>query len=316
MELRVFTEPQQGATYDDLLAVARTTEACGFPAFFRSDHIRAIGTDRGAVGETDGLPGSTDAWLTLAALARETTTVRLGTLVTPATFRHPGLLAIQVAQVDQMSRGRVEMGLGAGWYETEHVAYGIPFPGVVERFDRFEEQLEIITGLWSTPLGERFDHAGRHYCLENSPALPKPVQERIPVIIGGGGKRRTPMLAARYATEFNVGFCAVQDTVPQLERVRAACREIDRDPEDLVLSWVGTTVVGADDAEVARRADAIGADLDVLRRTGLAGTPSQIVDTLGACAEVGVSRVYLQIMDLADLDHLELIAHTVMPQVR
>src|SRR5690606_5899250 len=146
-ELRVFTEPQQGATYDDLLAVARRAEELGYGAFFRSDHYLGMGTD--------GLPGPTDAWLTLAGIARETSTIRLGTLMTSATFRFPGPLAISVAQVDQMSGGRVELGLGAGWFEAEHTAYGIPFPSTGERFDRFEEQLAVITGLWRTPAGER-----------------------------------------------------------------------------------------------------------------------------------------------------------------
>jgi len=146
MELRIFTEPQQGASYDDLLAVAGKAEDCGFAAFFRSDHFLRM-------GDGDGLPGPTDSWVTLGALARETTTIRLGTLVTSATFRHPGPLAISVAQVDQMSGGRVELGLGAGWFADEHTAYGLEFPDTVGRFDRFEEQLAVITGLWRTPPG-------------------------------------------------------------------------------------------------------------------------------------------------------------------
>ena len=202
MDLRIFTEPQQGATYDDLLAVASTAERLGFGAFFRSDHYLGMGTD--------GLPGPTDAWVTLAGLARDTTTIRLGTLVTSATFRRPGPLAITVAGVDQMSGGRVELGLGAGWFDGEHRAYGIPFPDVQERFDRLEEQLAIVTGLWSTPAGERFSHAGTHYRLEDSPALPKPTQERIPVIVGGHGPKRTPRLAATYASEFNIPFAPLE----------------------------------------------------------------------------------------------------------
>src|SRR2546421_350164 len=193
MQLRVFTEPQQGATYDDLLRVARAAEELGFDAFFRSDHYHAMG--RG-----DGLPGPTDAWVTLAALARETSRIRLGTLLTSATFRLPGPLAIAVTQVDAMSGGRVELGLGAGWFDREHEAYGIPFPPVAERFDRLEEQLTIVTGLWETPVGERFSFAGRHYTVERSPALPRPVQQpRPPVIVGGHGAKRTPALAARFA---------------------------------------------------------------------------------------------------------------------
>ncbi len=187
LTLRIFTEPQLGATYDDQLAVAREAEALGFGAFFRSDHYLGI------MG--DGLPGPTDAWVTLAGLARDTSTIRLGTLMTSVTFRYPGPLAISVAQVDQMSGGRVELGLGAGWFEDEHRAYGIPFPDNQERFDRLEESLELITGMWSTPLGERFHHDGRYYPVTDSPALPKPVQSPRPRLLSGmrseAGLRRT-----------------------------------------------------------------------------------------------------------------------------
>src|SRR3984957_17447732 len=186
MELRIFTEPQQGASYDDLLRVALESERLGFGAFFRSDHYLAMGS-------SDGLPGPTDAWITLAGLARETSTIRLGTLMTAATFRLPGPLAIAVAQVDEMSGGRVELGIGTGWFANEHAAYGIDFPPLGERFDRLSEQLAIVTGLWETPDGHTFNHAGEHYQLTDSPALPKPAQRpRPPVLIGGGGKVRTP----------------------------------------------------------------------------------------------------------------------------
>ena len=205
LTLRVFTEPQQGASYDDLLAVAREAERLGFDAFFRSDHFLSIGPGTGE-------PGPTEAWVTLAGLARDTERIRLGTLVTSATFRLPGPLAIAVAQVDAMSGGRVELGLGAGWFEEEHGPTASPSPIPGERFDRLEEQLAIVTGLWATPAGERFDFQGRHYQLTDSPALPKPVQRpRPPVIVGGLGKRRTPALAARYADEFNVAFASLGD---------------------------------------------------------------------------------------------------------
>ena len=309
MDLRIFTEPQQGASYDDQLRVAMAAEDLGFDAFFRSDHFVAM-------DEGDGLPGPTDSWATLAGLARETSRVRLGTLVTSGTFRLPGLLAITVAQVDQMSGGRVELGLGAGWFDTEHAAYGIPFPQTPERFDRLEEQLAVISGLWSTPEGARFDFDGTHYQLADSPALPKPVQRGgPPIIIGGGGKRRTPELAARYAAEFNMPFATVDASQEQFGRVRAACQAQGRDPASLVWSNALTVCCGADDAEVTRRARAIGADLDELRVGGLAGTPTEVVDTLGRYAEAGSSRVYLQVLDLHDLDHLQLLAADVMPQV-
>ena len=259
MDLRIFTEPQQGASYDTLLAVARATEDLGFDAFFRSDHYLAMGRD--------GLPGPTDAWITLAGLARETTRIRLGTLVSPVTFRLPGPLAVSVAQVDAMSGGRVELGLGAGWFEREHAAYGIPYPTAApERFDRLEEQLEIITGLWSTPVGETFSYDGRHYQLADSPALPKPVQQPgPPIVIGGSGKRRTPALAARFAAEYNANFTVPDDGAAQFARVRAACEEIGRDPATLVLSAAHTVCCGRDEAEFARRAAAIGRDPAELR---------------------------------------------------
>jgi alkanesulfonate monooxygenase len=308
MLLRVFTEPQQGASYDDLLRVARAAEDLGYDAFFRSDHYLAMGTD--------GMPGPTDAWVTLAGLARETSRVRLGTLVSSVTFRYPGALAIAVAQVDQMSGGRVELGLGAGWYEAEHRAYGMRFPDVHERFDQLEEALEVVNGLWSTPTGATYTHAGSHYPIADSPALPKPVQRpRPPIIVGGGGARRTPQLAARYADEFNRGFASVDDTSRQFERVRAACDTVGRNPESLVYSVAQTLCCGVDDAELKRRADAIGDDLEGLRSTGLAGTPDELVDKIGRFAEIGVSRVYLQVLDLADLDHLQLVADRVMPQI-
>ena len=199
MRLRIFTEPQQGADYETLLRVATATEELGFDAYFRSDHYLTM-----AAG--DGRPGPTDSWVTLAGLARETTRIRLGTLVTAATFRLPGPLAISVAEVDAMSDGRIELGLGGGWFEAEHRAYGIPFPTLAERLQRLEEQLAIVTGLWSTPIGERFSYTGEHYELSDSPALPKPVQQPPPVIVGGTGPRRTPRLAARFASEFNMPF--------------------------------------------------------------------------------------------------------------
>ena len=312
MDLRIFTEPQQGASYDDLLAVARATEDLGYDAFFRSDHYLAMGGD--------GLPGATDAWTTLAGLARETSRIRLGTLVSSATFRHPGVLAIQVAQVDQMSGGRVELGLGAGWFEREHAAYGIPFPA--KRFGILEEQLEIVTGLWSTPLGGRFDHHGAHYDLTDSPALPKPVQSGgvggasgVPVIVGGNGPKRTPALAARYATEYNAAFPEI-DAIPGLfGRVRAACEEVGRDAADLTYSVALVLCVGADEAELVRRAEAIGREPAELREHGVAGTVSEAVDRIGALRDAGVERLYLQVLDLHDLDHLDLVAREVVPQL-
>ncbi|WP_333754796.1 LLM class F420-dependent oxidoreductase [Streptomyces sp. IBSBF 3352] len=306
MDLRIFTEPQQGATYETLLTVAKATEDLGFDAFFRSDHYLKM-------GDVDGLPGPTDAWITLAGLARETRRIRLGTLMTAATFRLPGVLAIQVAQVDQMSGGRVELGLGAGWFEDEHKAYGIPFPK--EKFGRLEEQLAIVTGLWETKVGETFDFQGKYYTLSDSPALPKPAQDRIPMLIGGHGATRTPRLAGRYADEFNMPFASVEDSERQFGRVRDAVREAGRRPEDLVYSNALVVCVGKDDQEVARRAAAIGREVDELKENGLAGSPAEVVEKIGRYQEAGSQRIYLQVLDLHDLDHLELISAEVQSQL-
>ena len=304
MDLRIFTEPQQGATYDDLLRVARASEDLGFDAFFRSDHLQRIGPG-------DPRPGPTDSWVTLGALARDTSRIRLGTLVTSATFRLPGPLAIAVAQVDAMSNGRVEFGIGAGWNEPERRSYGVPFPDTRERFDRLAEQLAILEGLWRTAPGATFTHEGKYYSLFESPALPKPVQSpRPPIIIGGKGKRRTPQLVARYADEFNAPFETLASTETIFERIRAAVGG-----RTLRYSAAQTVAIGRDDREVARRADAIGEDLNGLRVGGLAGTPAQVVDKIGQFAQLGADRLYLQVLDLADLDHLELIATAVAPQV-
>ena len=312
MRLCIFTEPQLGAAYDDLLRIARHAEDCGFDGFFRSDHYQTMwGT---------GLPGPTDAWLTLAALAVQTSRIRLGTLVSSATFRLPGPLAIGVAQVDAMSGGRVELGLGAGWYEAEHRAYGIPFPPLGERFDRLTEQFEVITGLWSTPVGETFSYRGGHYDVHDSPALPKPVQSPgPPVIVGGKGLRRTPVLAARFADEFNVPFGSAGEVARSYAAVARAGERVGRDAvgrAPLVLSAALTVVCGRSDAEVRRRAVAAGADPDELRAgPGVAGTPGQIVEQIQEYAKHGASRIFLQVLDLADLDHLDLIAAEVAPRL-
>jgi F420-dependent oxidoreductase-like protein len=299
MDLRIMTEPQQGASYETQLALAQAAESLGFDGYFRSDHFLAM--------SGDGLPGPTDAWVTLGALARETSTIRLGTMVTAGTFRLPGVLAIQVAQVDQMSGGRVELGLGAGWFEAEHRAYGIPFP--TARMARLEEQMAIVTGLFATPVGSTFDFEGKYYQLRDCPALPKPAQASIPIIVGGAGPRRTPALAARYAHEYNVPFGSVSDTAAQFARVRAVSER------PLVYSAAVTMCVGKDDAEVARRAEAIGRTVEDLKANGAAGTPAEVVEKLSQFAEAGATRLYLQMMDMTDLDHAELIASEVRPQL-
>jgi F420-dependent oxidoreductase-like protein len=309
MRLRIFTEPQQGASYATLRRVASATEDLGFDAFFRSDHYLKMG---GVSGE----PGPSDAWATLAGLAVETSRIRLGTLVTSATFRYPGPLAVAVAGIDEMSGGRIELGIGAGWYGAEHAAYGIPFPPTGERFDRLEEQLAIITGLWETPAGETFGFKGTYYQVSDSPGLPKPVQRpRPPVIVGGHGPRRTPALAARFADEFNIAFSDADEVAAQFGRVREACAAAGRDPGSLVYSAAHVVCCGKDEATLSRRAAAIGRDLAELRDHGLAGSPAEVVDKIGAFAEAGAQTLYLQVLDLDDLDHLADIAGGVLHQV-
>jgi len=310
MELRIFTEPQQGATYEQILAVALAAEDGGFGAFFRSDHYLKM-------GNVSGLPGPTDAWITLAALARETHGIRLGTLLTAATFRYPGALAIAVAQVDAMSEGRVELGIGAGWFGDEHDAYGIPFPSIGERFEKLDEQLGIITGLWGTKVDETFSFSGKHYSLTNSPALPKPVQSpRPPIIIGGHGPKITPRLAAKYADEFNVPFASYDATKTQFGVVDEACRAIDRDPTTLIRSAALVVCCAKNQADLECRATNIGRDVSDLSENGLAGTPDQIVEKILAWGNLGISRLYLQILDMNDLEHVDLIASEVLPAVR
>lgn len=306
MELRIFVEPQQGATYEDQLAVARTAEEEGFSAFFRSDHYLKMGA-------VTGLPGPTDAWITLAGLARETSSIRLGTLVTSATFRLPGPLAVAVAQVDHMSGGRVELGLGSGWFDDEHTAYGIPFPTVSERFERLEEQLTIISGMWRCPVGNQYSFEGEHYSLVGSPALPKPAQpDGPPIIVGGLGAKRTPALAARFADEYNTPFASPDDFRIQRERVEAACTEIGRNPEEITFSAAVVVCCGSNEAEVERRAANIDRATDELRRNGAAGSPAEVLDRIADYAERGAERIYLQVLDMTDLDHIRLIGEDVL----
>ncbi|MBW9092258.1 LLM class F420-dependent oxidoreductase [Microbacterium jejuense] len=307
MEYCIFTEPQQGASYDDQLAFAQTAELLGFDGFFRSDHYLHM-------GDGSGLPGPTDAWTTLAGLARETSRIRLGTLVSSVTYRVPGLLAIQVAQVDAMSHGRAELGLGTGWFEREHRAYGIPFPA--KRFDLLEEQLQIVTGLWATPVGGSYSFAGAHYELTDAPALPKPVQERVPVIVGGGGPRRTPELAARFATEFNIGFQPEPVIAEKFTGVRAACERVGRDPGSLKLSVALPTLAAASDSELDRRAANIGRTVDELRRdVDIVGGRDEIVAKVERLAALGAQRVYFQLMDLQDVSHVEYLGTEVLPHL-
>ncbi|MEV7693674.1 LLM class F420-dependent oxidoreductase [Microbacterium sp. NPDC089189] len=306
MEYCVFTEPQQGFSYDDQLAFARLAEELGFTGFFRSDHYLRM-------GDGDPLPGPTDAWTTLAGLARETSRIRLGTLVSSVTYRVPGVLAVQVAQVDAMSGGRVELGLGTGWFEREHHAYGIPFPE--KRFGLLEEQLEILTGLWQTPVGDTFSFEGAHHRLDESPALPKPVQSRVPIIVGGGGPRRTPAIAARFASEFNIGFVPDEVVAEKFATVRAAAEAIDRDPATLKLSVALPTLLGRTADERERRAAAIGTDAAAFDNgANITGDVSVVAERVERLAALGATRVYFQLMDMRDLEHLALLGEA-LPQL-
>ncbi|CAL9426100.1 F420-dependent glucose-6-phosphate dehydrogenase [Streptomyces sp. enrichment culture] len=304
MRLRIHTEPSQGASYDTVLKVARAAEDLGFDAFFRSDHYLKL-------GDVDGLPGPSDAWVTLAGLARETSRIRLGTLVTPVTFRWPGQLAIQVGQVDHMAGGRVSVGIGTGWFAEEHAAYGIPFPA--KRFGMLEEQLEIVKALWETPAGGTYDFKGTHYQLEGAVApLRAGDGTRPQIIVGGVGTGKTPALAARFADEFNTAFVTPEKAAELYGRVREESAKAGRDPQSLEFSIIQTVCCGKDDAQVQARNDAFTEQLD---GNALRGTPAELVDKLGRFAEAGADIAYLRVLDLHDLDHLELIASEVLPQL-
>ncbi|HVV75343.1 MAG TPA: TIGR03560 family F420-dependent LLM class oxidoreductase [Mycobacteriales bacterium] len=304
---RVFTEPQQGASYEQLLAVARTAEASGYGAFFRSDHILKMGS-------VSGLPGVTDAWTTLAGLARDTSTIRLGTLVTPVTFRHLGDFAVIAAQVDQMSNGRVDVGLGAGWYGAEHDAFGVPFPDVPTRYDLLEDQLAILAGAWSASSGATFDYEGRTVSVHIPADTIRPAQSpRPPIVLGGQGGPKSSRLAATYAAEYNTPFVPVDRMTSTHDKIRAACESAGRDPGSMVYSVALVLCCGESEDEVVRRAAVIGRDVDELRENGLAGTPQEVLDKIATYAEAGAERFYLQVLDVSDLDHLRLVAEQVMP---
>lgn len=312
MQLRIFSEPHRGATFDTELRFVQAVEACGFDGYFRADHYQSM-------GDSPGMPGPTDAWISLAALTQQTTRISLGTLVTSATFRLPGSLAILVAQVDQMSRGRIELGIGTGWYEREHVSYGIPFPPLRERFARLEEQLQIVTQLWRTPSAERFTFSGEFYQLFDSPALPKPFRPSgPPIIIGGRGVRRTPEIAVRYADEFNGVFQTFEDASRQFELVTKLAEREGRTANTwpLTLSIGIVVACGRTQAEANSRAQQMYEHNSALPpEDPIIGTPDQVIDRIMKFASIGVERVYLRLPDMVDTDHVELIAGTILPQV-
>jgi F420-dependent oxidoreductase-like protein len=307
MRFALMTEPQQGYSYQDILDTALTAERLGFEAFFRSDHYSSF------PGEAD-LP-TTDAWTTLAGLARETTRIRLGTMVSPVTFRIPGSLAKVISTVDEMSGGRVEMGVGAGWNEPEHARLGIPYPDTVGRVDRMEEELAILRGLWDEPDGWSFE--GRHYQVRDS--LLRPKGRRPNLIIGGTGKPRSIRLAARYADEYNVSSSTPAQVRDTMARLDAACEAIGRDPASLARSVMAGTLVGRDEEDMARRteaqvaifgdaADEAAAWLDARRDRWVLGTPEAARHRIAEYAEAGVERLLLQDFLPRDLEHVALMA--------
>jgi F420-dependent oxidoreductase-like protein len=302
MRFRILMEPRHGATYAQILALARATDDSGFDAFFRSDHLMGVDSN-------DPTYRPTDCWTTLAGLARDTSRIRLGTLMTAATFRGPGLLATIVASADEMSGGRVELGIGTGWYQREHEAFGIPFRDTGERFDRLEEQLEIITGLWGTEpgSGEPFSFAGKHYRVDANPTPPRPAQRpHPPIIIGGTGPRRTPAIAARFADEFNGALSG--DFRESFARFDRACERIGRDPATVRHSGFMPVACGTTPAEVTRRAEVIGSEL--IRRFSVIGSPELVAERIEEQRRAGADTIYFHIYDIDDLDHVGLLGAT------
>lgn len=304
------TEPQQGATYDELLTAARTAEECGFEGFIRSDHYLKMSN------APTGSPAYTDAWTTLAGLARDTSTIRLGTLVTPVTFRAVGTFPVIVAEVDHMSGGRIDVGLGAGWFEEEHADYGLAFPDLRGRFDLLEDQLAILHGVWSAGTGSTFQYTGHTCRVKLEADYLRPAQRpHPPVVLGGSGAPRSARLAARYADEFNGAFLAVDAMKKAHDTVRKSCEDIGRDPGELVWSVAQVLCCGQTEAEIARRARVIGRDPTALRQEGLAGSPAEILDKMAVFSQAGAERFYLQLYDLSDLDQLRLVAEEVLPHM-
>jgi F420-dependent oxidoreductase-like protein len=309
MRLALMVEGQEDVTWDDWRALAATGERLGFQALFRSDHYLSVDgrSERSAL----------DAWGTLCALAATTTSLRLGTLVSPATFRHPSVLAKLAVTGDRISGGRVELGIGAGWLEAEHRAYGFPFPPLGVRMDRLAEQLSIIRGAWG-PGPFSFD--GEHWRIEALDARPKPVQEpHPPLILGGAAGPRSAALAARFATEYNVVHADPATATRARAALDAACVAAGRDRTSLRLSLMNGFLIGADEADVGARAERLAewrgkaVDLDELARSWIVGTPDRVIARLREYADAGVERVMLQHHLIDDDAALELIASEVAP---
>ena len=307
MRLALMIEGQEDVSWEQWLALASAAEDAGLEALFRSDHYLSL--------EAAGERGSLDAWTTLAGLAAHTSRLRLGTLVSPATFRHPSVLAKAAATVDHISGGRVELGLGAGWMELEHRAYGFDFPPASERVARVAEQLEIVHRMWTD---DAPSFRGRYYTLEECPALPKPVQKpRPPIVVGGSALPGTARPAARFADEYNTFGAPPEEAARRRKRLDEACEAEGRDPETLPLSVMASFLIGENEDELRRRARRLGGDetLARFRERGVAGTPTEVVERLGAYEEAGVTRVMLQHQLHDDLEAIALLGQAVLPKL-
>jgi F420-dependent oxidoreductase-like protein len=316
MEICLMIEGQEGVTWEQWLNLARACEEHGLDGLFRSDHYLSF--------DHPEERGTLDAWTTLAALAAVTDRIRLGTLVSPVGFRHPSQLAKAVVTADHVSNGRIELGMGAGWFEPEHRAFGFAYPSDAERMDILAEQLEIVHRSWDRDFDD-FDFRGAHYRLERCIALPKPVQEpHPPLIMGGGARTRSAALAARWADEYNVHAVDPASARQMRARIASACEAIDRDPAEVRFSLMTTLLVGVDASDVRRRARVlmdrtdergdVEAFLDGIRGTRLVGTAEQIVERLGELGDAGVDRVFLQHLVHDDLETVELIGRAVVPE--
>ncbi len=298
MDLCLMIEGQDGVTWPQWLALAQACEANGIPALFRSDHQLNL--------EGRSERGSLDAWATLTALAAHTSTLRLGTMVSPVTFRHPSDVAKVVVVADHVSGGRVELGLGAGWNDREHAAYGYPFPPLKARMDMLAEQLEIVHRQWAE---EAFSFAGEHYRLEDLDAQPKPVQRpHPPLLMGGRAGPRGAALAARWADEYNTPFATLDELLPMKDRVTAACEAVGREP--IPFSLMTGVLVGRDEAEVRERTRLLKefrADNPAAGPAFITGTLDQVAERLGTFRDAGVARVLCQHLLHEDLDHVALI---------
>jgi F420-dependent oxidoreductase-like protein len=315
MRFCLMLEGQEGVTWDAWLAAARAAERLGFEAIFTSDHYLSV------MGNRDR--GSSDAWVNLAALAAMTDRIRLGTLVSPVTFREPAVLAKSAVTVDRISGGRVEIGLGAGWWEEEHRTHGFPFPPVTERFERLEEQLEIVHGLLTQ---DRFSFHGNHYRLEDVEFSPKAVQRpHPPIVVGGGGGPRLAAAVSRWADEFNTVGVGPAEARRRIERVRARLDDDGRDQATLTTSVMTWCYVGRTEEEAigrverarhgAMRAGRFEEELGELRATCIVGSPAQAARRLSEYAAAGVERVMLNNELFDDLDMLEILAAEVFPAV-